>query len=45
MAAVGIAEVSDATFDQEVLQSEQPVLVDFLGHMVWAVPCAGSDRG
>ena len=37
MAGQFVSEVNDSTFEQDVLKAEQPVLVDFLGRLVWTL--------
>ena len=38
-----VREVTDSSFEHEVLQADRPVLVDFLGCVVRTLPNAGAD--
>ena len=39
-----VREATDDNFESEVLGSEQPVLVDFLGSLVWPMPDDRADN-
>ena len=42
---MAVIEITKDNFEQEVLQSAQPVLVDFWGKLVWTVPHGESACG
>jgi len=44
MASNAITEVTDANFDSDVLKHDKPVLIDFLGRLVWPLPRHRPDR-
>ena len=37
-------EITDATFEEVVLKSDKPVMVDFLGSMVRSLPNGGPNH-
>ena len=45
MASDGILEVTDGNFDQVVLKSDQPVILDFWAAWVWPLQGSGANRG